>query len=81
MKRTITIGITRTIASDEKFQKYVDFLRRFDQTANIVVLSQRNDNGAEIDRCDGDGKAHHKLLQCFHTQLLSIAGGRLPGRP
>ena len=53
MKRTITIGITRTIASDEKFQKYVDFPYRFDQTVNIVVLSQHNDNGAEIDRCDG----------------------------
>ncbi|MCX6138747.1 MAG: gamma-glutamyl-gamma-aminobutyrate hydrolase family protein [Ignavibacteriales bacterium] len=53
MKKKVTIGITRTISSDEKFQKYVDFLYRFDQTADVIILTATDAGRATIDRCDG----------------------------
>jgi putative glutamine amidotransferase len=53
MNKSITVGVTRTIASDVNFQMYIDFLYRFDQTIRIRVLSPRDTNSAEVGQCDG----------------------------
>jgi putative glutamine amidotransferase len=47
------IAITRNISSDLKFQKYIDYLQRFDQHLVPVILTHDQNNSDAVADCSG----------------------------
>lgn len=47
------IAVTRSTKSDEKFQKYLDWLYHADSSVQCITISHERGNFSEIDSCDG----------------------------